>query len=59
MLGKKDGANMTDGSSYLEIVSFLKANGVSPQKDLEELWENRQIALILLAIFYNYGKICT
>ena len=39
MLGKKDGANMTDGSSYLEIVSFLKANGVSPQKDLEELWK--------------------
>jgi len=39
MLCKKDGANMTDGSSYLEIVSFLKANGMSPQKDLEELWK--------------------
>lgn len=26
---------MTDESSYLEIVSFLKANGMSHQKDLE------------------------
>lgn len=39
MLGKKDGTNATDGSSYLEIVSFLKANGASPQKDLIELWK--------------------
>lgn len=28
----KTGANATDGSSYLEIVSFLKANGSDPQK---------------------------
>lgn len=39
MLGKKDGANSTDGSSYLEIVSFLKANGVKPKRDLQELWK--------------------
>lgn len=39
MLGKKDGANATDGSSYLEIVSFLKANGASPKRDLKELWK--------------------
>jgi len=39
MLGKKDGADMADGSSYLEIVSFLKANGVRPQADLVELWK--------------------
>lgn len=39
MLGKKDGANATDGSSYLEIVSFLKANGASPKRDLQELWK--------------------
>lgn len=39
MLGKKDGANATDGSSYLEIVSFLKANGAKPQRDLKELWK--------------------
>lgn len=32
MLGKKDGANAADGSSYLEIVSFLKANGATPKK---------------------------
>ena len=39
MLGKKDGANGTDGSSYLEIVSFLKANGAKPKRDLQELWK--------------------
>lgn len=39
MLGKQDGANATDGSSYLEIVSFLKANGVTPKKDIQELWK--------------------
>lgn len=39
MLGKKDGANATDGSSYLEIASFLKANGAKPKRDLEELWK--------------------
>ena len=38
MLGKQDGANATDGSSYLEIVSFLKANGAHPKSDLIELW---------------------
>jgi len=39
MLGKNDGANATDGSSYLEIASFLKANGAEPQRDLQELWK--------------------
>ena len=39
MLGKMDGANASDGSSYLEIVSFLKANGAKPQRDLQELWK--------------------
>lgn len=39
MLGKKDGANATDGSSYLGIVSFLKADGAKPKRDLEELWK--------------------
>lgn len=39
MLGKKDGANAADGSSYLEIASFLKANGAKPKRDLTELWK--------------------
>ena len=39
MLGKKDGANATDGNSYLEIASFLKANGAKPKRDLRELWK--------------------
>lgn len=39
MLGKKDGAGAVDGSSYLEIASFLKANGAQPKRDLAELWK--------------------
>ncbi len=39
MLGKKDGADAADGSSYLEIASFLKANGAKPKRDLLELWK--------------------
>lgn len=39
MLGKRDGADGATGSSYLEIVSFLKANGASPKCDLLELWK--------------------
>lgn len=39
MLGKKDGASAADGTSYLDIVSFLKSNGAQPKKDLIELWK--------------------
>ncbi|WP_044936451.1 type II toxin-antitoxin system HipA family toxin [Pseudobutyrivibrio sp. LB2011] len=39
MLGKSDGTNAADGSSYLEIVSFLKANGAHPKDDIKELWK--------------------
>ena len=34
-----DRVGATDGSSYLEIVSFLKADGAKPKRDLEELWK--------------------
>jgi serine/threonine-protein kinase HipA len=39
MLGKVDGASADDGTSYLELVSFLKANGAAPKMDLLELWK--------------------
>ncbi len=39
MLGKTDGASAQDGASYLDIASFLRANGVSPKEDLLELWK--------------------
>jgi serine/threonine-protein kinase HipA len=39
MLGKKDGSDASNGSSYLEIASFLKANGAHPNQDLRELWK--------------------
>lgn len=39
MLGKSDGASAADGTSYLDIVSFIKSNGAAPAKDLKELWK--------------------
>jgi len=37
LLGKTDGD--TDDVSYLDIASFIKANGATPKQDLEELWK--------------------
>ncbi|MBQ8799838.1 MAG: type II toxin-antitoxin system HipA family toxin [Lachnospiraceae bacterium] len=39
MLGKTDGASAEDGVGYLDMVSFLKANGAAPKQDLRELWK--------------------
>ena len=39
MLGKTDGANADDGSSYLDIISFLKSYGANPKHDIVELWK--------------------
>ncbi len=39
MLGKTDGASAADGSSYLDLVSFIKSVGVKPKEDLKELWK--------------------
>lgn len=39
LLGKTDGASATDGSSYLDIAAFIKANGAKPKADLIELWK--------------------
>lgn len=38
MLGKEDGASAADGTSYLDLASFIKSNGGAPEKDLRELW---------------------
>lgn len=39
MLGKVDGASADDGTSYLELVAFIKSNGAVPKTDLVELWK--------------------
>jgi len=39
LLGKEDGASAADGSSYLDLVSFIKSYGCSPKSDLVELWK--------------------
>lgn len=39
LLGKMDGASGDDGSSYLDLVSFIRKNGAAPEQDLKELWK--------------------
>lgn len=39
LLNKIDGASAEDGSSYLDMVSFIKSNGANPKADLVELWK--------------------
>lgn len=39
LLGKTDGASAENGTSYLDIVSFIKAFGSNPKTDLMELWK--------------------
>ncbi len=39
LLGKLDGASAADGTSYLDIVSFINSYGAKPKADLLELWK--------------------
>lgn len=39
LLGKTDGASAADGSSYLDIVDFIRSYGAQPKNDLVELWK--------------------
>lgn len=39
LLGKTDGADASEGTSYLDIASFIKASGARPKEDLVELWK--------------------
>lgn len=39
LLGKTDGASSADGSSYLDLAGFIRANGADPIRDLAELWK--------------------
>lgn len=62
MLGKTDGASAADGSSYLEIASFLKANGWTPKKDLIELWKRIVFSMAVSNTddhFRNHGFLLT
>ena len=62
MLVKEDGANASDGSSYLEIVSFLRAKGASPKRDIQELWTRIVFSMAVSNTddhFRNHGFILT
>lgn len=39
LLGKTDSAYVEDGTSYLDILSFIKGYSVSPIEDSRELWK--------------------
>ena len=39
LLGKTAGASGSDGSGYLDLVSFIRQNGAYPVRDLKELWK--------------------
>ncbi len=39
LLGKTDGASAADGTSYLDILSFIKSYGCNPKNDSIELWK--------------------
>ena len=38
LLGKTDGSDFQDGSSYLELAEFIMRFGAEPERDLRELW---------------------
>jgi serine/threonine-protein kinase HipA len=48
LLGYKDGTDFTDGASYLDLASFIIANGGRVNTDLEELWRR-----IVFSIFVS------
>ncbi len=39
LLGKADGASAVDGTSYLDLVAYIRAYGTEPRQDLVELWK--------------------
>ncbi len=39
LLGKTDGADYQDGTSYLDIAKFIMQHGAQPDADLQELWK--------------------
>ena len=53
LLGKTDGASAADGSSYLDIVSFIRANGGSPKGDLRELWKRIVFSMAITNTDYH------
>ncbi|MFA6931931.1 MAG: HipA domain-containing protein, partial [Lentisphaeria bacterium] len=38
LLGKSDGADARDGSTYLDLAEFIMQYGAKPKEDLRELW---------------------
>lgn len=62
LLGKKDGADSSSGNSYLDIVSFIKANGANPTSDTIELWKRIVFSIAVSNTddhFRNHGFILT
>lgn len=47
MLGRTDGAGSSSGDSYLDIVSFIRANGAETEKNLKELWMRMVFSMVV------------
>ena len=47
LLGKDDGNSAADGTSYLDIVSFIKSSGSDPKNDLKELWKRIVFSMLI------------
>ena len=39
LLGRSDGASAADGTGYLDLAAYIRANGAEPKQDLIELWK--------------------
>lgn len=62
MLGYQDGADATEGISYLEIVDFLIRHGSQVEQDLEELWRRIVFSICVKNIddhLRNHGFLLT
>jgi len=62
LLGKTDGASAANETSYLDLASFIKANGAEPKQDLIELWKRIVFSMSVSNIddhLRNHGFVLT
>lgn len=61
LLGKTDGENASEGTSYLDIAQAIKQNGSHPKEDLMELWKRIVFSIAVTNTddhLRNHGFLC-
>ncbi len=61
VLGKTDGENSENGTSYLNIVQAIRQNGSKPKNDLHELWKRIVFSIAVTNTddhLRNHGFLC-